>query len=197
MYNIVCTEPLWWVLTSKVPITLYRISLHLLINRSMIQGSFWNIYPNLIQNSMPMKFRGPINETVANKTLCIWFDGSLIIPYWFRISIIICGQSYCVQETSLCSLFSTCRDNGLCWWISLPYAFCSWPRRPVLGVGSSSPPSSPDGPPSLPPFHVVSDRVPYFCVHEAVEQSYQESLKEKHFTFKYHEAHYWIYFNHC
>lgn len=89
MYNIVCTEPLWWVLTSKVPITLYRISLHLLINRSKNQGSFWNIYPNLIQNSVPMKFRGPINEMVANKTLCIWFDGSLIIPYWFRISIII------------------------------------------------------------------------------------------------------------
>lgn len=71
IYNTVCTEPLCWVLSTKVPITLYRISLHLLINRSKNQGSFWNIYPNLIQNSMPMKFRGPINEMLANKTLCI------------------------------------------------------------------------------------------------------------------------------
>lgn len=69
-----------------------------------------------------------------------------------------------------------------CFKFFLPYALRPWPWGPVFGVGGPPPPAPSDGPPSLPPLHVVPDRVTHFCVHEAVEQSYCETL-EKIFLF--------------
>lgn len=61
-------------------------------------------------------------------------------------------------------------------YIFLPNAFGPGSWRPVLGVGSSSSPPTSNITSSFPSLNVVSDRVPYLCIHEAVEQRYRETL---------------------